>query len=114
MFCTHCGKKIANAAVICVHCGVPTGEISNPSSSAPKSRIVYILIAFFFGGLGVHNLYAGYSGRAVTQMFITLFAALFIAWETEMVAAILMLVLLAWILLDIVSVAKDAKGVRFS
>lgn len=24
MFCSKCGKEIDNAAVICVHCGVPT------------------------------------------------------------------------------------------
>lgn len=28
----------------------------------PKSRLAYILMGLFLGGLGVHNFYAGYNG----------------------------------------------------
>lgn len=34
MFCSHCGKEIADKAVFCVHCGVPTGELATGGSTA--------------------------------------------------------------------------------
>ena len=50
-----------------------SGEHKNP-----KSGIVYILLAFFLGTLGVHNLYAGFWKRGLTQLFLTLFSPLFL------------------------------------
>ena len=40
-----------------------------------KQRIVYILLALLLGGLGIHNFYAGHTGRAVAQLLITIFVA---------------------------------------
>lgn len=37
-----------------------------------KSRGAYIVLALFFGCLGVHNFYAGYNGRGAAQLIITL------------------------------------------
>lgn len=34
MYCTHCGKEIHDEAVICVHCGVPTGYVPAPAPAA--------------------------------------------------------------------------------
>lgn len=33
MFCHNCGKEIDNNAVICIHCGVSTGNSQNPINS---------------------------------------------------------------------------------
>ena len=38
----------------------------------PKSRLVYIILAIFLGGFGVHNFYAGYTKNAVIQLLLTL------------------------------------------
>ena len=50
-----------------------SGEKENP-----KSGIIYILLAFFLGTLGAHNLYAGFWKRGLTQLFLTLMAPLFL------------------------------------
>ena len=50
-----------------------SGERENP-----KSGIVYILLAFFLGTLGIHNFYAGFWKRGMLQLFLTLTASLFL------------------------------------
>lgn len=51
--------------------------IRRPNSSpatgyAQKSKIVAGLLGLFLGGLGVHNFYLGYTGKAVAQLLLTL------------------------------------------
>lgn len=50
-----------------------SGEHTNP-----KNGVIYILLAWFLGTLGIHNFYAGYAGRAVIQLLLTLAAPLFL------------------------------------
>ena len=50
-----------------------SGERENP-----KSGIIYILLAFFLGTLGIHNFYAGFWKRGMLQLFLTLTASLFL------------------------------------
>ena len=50
-----------------------SGEHANP-----KSGVIYILLAWFLGTIGIHNFYAGYAGRAVIQLLLTLSAPLFL------------------------------------
>lgn len=50
-----------------------TGEHGNP-----KSGIVYILLAWFLGTIGIHNFYAGYVVRASVQLLLTLFSPMFL------------------------------------
>ena len=70
-----------------------------------RTRLVYILLAIFLGGLGVHNFYAGYTKKAIIQLLCcTIGAALVIPL---IVGAI-------WILVDIFTVTKDADGKSFA
>lgn len=66
------------------------------------SRIGYILLGIFLGCFGVHNFYAGYKGRAITQLLITLLT-LFIASP----------VIFIWVIVEICTVNVDARGVPF-
>lgn len=75
------------------------------------SRTVYILLALFLGGFGAHNYYAGYSKQGGLQLAGTLFGC---------AAAVVMPILVVlpaciglWVLMDIFSTNKDAKGVSF-
>ncbi len=68
----------------------------------PKSRVSYILLGFFLGGLGVHNFYAGYSGRGVAQLLITLF----IGW-----LIIPLFFIWVWVIIEIIVVKTDALGI---
>lgn len=69
-----------------------------------KNRLIYILLALFVGTLGIHNFYAGYKKKAITQLLCTFPGAILI---------IPILVVWVWILVDICTVTKDANGVDF-
>ncbi|MBP5534072.1 MAG: NINE protein [Alphaproteobacteria bacterium] len=74
------------------------------ASGEQKERIVYILLGFFLGGFGVHNFYAGYTGKGVAQLLITLF----LFW-----LVIPLLAVFVWVIIEIITVTKDANGVAF-
>jgi|GEM_PF-555494 len=89
--CPDCGRMVSTAALACPGCGRP---FTQPAAPAPlayhvpnaalapnyhplfiqpaKSRAVYIVLALFFGCLGVHNFYAGHGGRGAAQLAITI------------------------------------------
>ncbi|MFG0275443.1 MAG: NINE protein [Phycisphaerales bacterium] len=114
--CPKCGEQLeapptmAGQAVTCPECGnvsqVP-GRGPSPDYGAGQparcQRVVYILLGIFLGALGIHNFVAGYTGRAVAQLLITLL----IGW--------LILPLLAvwiWVIVEIVTTTHDVDGVR--
>lgn len=69
----------------------------------PKSRLAYILLAIFLGYLGIHNFYAGYKGKAIAQLLITVLSLgmlSFVSW--------------IWAIVEICTVNKDAQGVPFA
>ena len=105
MFCSHCGAEIADKAVICVKCGVATGVNKIPVNTDVKSRLIYIVLAIFLGCFGIHNFYAGYTGKAVAQLLI----CLLIGW-----LILPLLGLFVWIVVDICTVTKDANNVPFT
>jgi TM2 domain-containing membrane protein YozV len=70
-----------------------------------KERVAYILLGIFLGGLGIHNFYAGYTGRAVAQLLISV------------LGAVLILPIIAvwiWVIVEVITVEADARGVPFS
>lgn len=103
MFCQQCGAEIVNTAVVCVKCGSATGV--KIQTSYAKSRVAFILLGLFLGGLGIHNFYAGYTGRGIAQLLITIF----VGW--------LILPLLAvglWILIEVIVVDSDSSGQKMT
>lgn len=97
MFCRNCGKEIADNAAVCINCGVSAGQGVNfcPNCGAPttpgasvctqcgvalsqpipegaqKSKMTAGLLGIFLGGLGIHNFYLGYTGKAIAQIALT-------------------------------------------
>ena len=106
MFCSHCGSGIASRAVICVKCGVPTGAGPMPTTviarEGTKTRIAFILLGIFLGGLGIHNFYAGYTGKAVAQLLITIFTFWLI---------VPIFLIGGWVIYELITVRHDANGV---
>ncbi|MBE6452200.1 MAG: TM2 domain-containing protein [Alphaproteobacteria bacterium] len=72
----------------------------------PKNGVIYILLAFFLGTTGIHNFYAGYWGRGLSQLCLTLISAWFLYIPLLFVAM--------WALLELLFVNKSAKGINFS
>ncbi len=75
------------------------------AADTPKNRVVYILLALFLGSFGIHNFYAGYIGRGLAQLLITLF----LFWLIVPLFAVWICVIIEMIFID-----KYAKGVKFN
>lgn len=71
-----------------------------------RNGIVYVLLAWFLGTLGIHNFYAGYNGKGLTQLVLTLFS-----WILFFVPLAIVSV---WAFVEMLVVNKDAKGCEFS
>ena len=62
-YCKSCGAIIHKDAEICPKCGVR--QMSAPTASGGKSKIVAAILAFFLGGFGVHKFYLGHEGEGL-------------------------------------------------
>ena len=99
MFCRQCGKPIDDGQELCEDCknvanvnssantntnanmnngtnptvnvNVNTGYTNPNPNASQKSKIAGGLLGIFLGGLGVHNFYLGFTGKAVAQLLIT-------------------------------------------
>ena len=67
-YCSNCGAEINPGQDICLKCGV---RVSKANSGA-KSKMAAGLLGIFLGGFGVHNFYLGYTGKAITQLVLTI------------------------------------------
>lgn len=77
-----------------------------------------MLLCFFFGTLGVHNFYLGYTGKGVVQLMLTI-----IGWVTAIIFigfAFLALVGI-WVFVDLVliltragSMGHDSRGISLN
>jgi TM2 domain-containing membrane protein YozV len=70
-----------------------------------KSRVAYILLGLFLGGLGIHNFYAGYAGKGAVQLILNL--TLFWTFIVPIAIGI-------WVIVEVCTVDRDAQGNRFS
>ena len=122
MKCNYCGNEVPDGSLTCPSCG---GAIQQPQAAsqqqapqgappvqqtvvvvqqgpAPvaKSRTIYVILAFFFGGLGIHNFYAGRTGCGIAQLLITLLSCGFLSGIVGI-----------WVLIEMFVVTRDGKGV---
>ena len=132
MFCKQCGKPIDDGQDLCEDCknnanvnsnanynananmnnGTnPTVNVNvnagynNANTNAPqKSKMAAGLLGIFLGGLGVHNFYLGYTGKAVAQLLISLLSCGFLAWGSAIWG------LIEGILILTGSISVDANG----
>ncbi len=82
-----------------------------PQRKDQLSRADYILLALFLGGLGVHNYYAGYRGKAEIQAVGTMLGLLVVFFIFRAIA--FSIVVAVWVVLDIFCVKEDARGIPF-
>jgi TM2 domain-containing membrane protein YozV len=68
-----------------------------------KSRTSYIVLGIFLGALGIHNFYAGYTGRAVGQLCLTVLTLGYLGIASWI-----------WAIVEICIVEKDSTGLNFS
>jgi TM2 domain-containing membrane protein YozV len=118
-FCGNCGNELNEQQDVCLVCGKDARLSDNP-----KSKIAAGLLGLFFGTLGIHNFYLGYTVRGLIQLVLTI-----IGWSTAffiiglfiivpvalwvLIGTVLIFVAL-WVLIGTVLIfigaVKDAKG----
>ena len=76
-YCSYCGSEIKENYSFCSTCGANiNGEVKktvNPTNGNSRSRIVAGLLGIFFGGIGIHNFYLGFTNRAIIQIVVSIF-----------------------------------------
>lgn len=77
-------------------------ETPPPVASAPKSRLSYILLAFFLGSLGIHNFYSGHKKHGFIKLGLLVACGLGL------------LVNPIWSIIEMITVKQDAEGVQFN
>lgn len=72
-FCQKCGTELKTDDTFCSNCGANTNntQVVNVNQSNAKSKMAAGLLGIFLGGLGVHNFYLGYTGKAIGQLLIS-------------------------------------------
>jgi len=119
MNCPYCNGPIPFNASQCPGCGAPVQQpssVSQPAMPQPpivnqsvaasvnrRNRVVYIVLGLLLGCLGIHNFYAGRTGRGVAQLLITVLLGWIGGWVVTEI----------WAIIDIVTVTTDGKGVDF-
>ncbi|MCL2509052.1 MAG: TM2 domain-containing protein [Oscillospiraceae bacterium] len=103
IYCQNCGTAAAPTAVSCQNCGAPLqNSMNNPNA---KSKIAAAVLAFILGGLGVHNFYLGFKGKAIAQLLISVLSCGFLS-----------IISIVWAIVEGVqiltgSISADANGV---
>ena len=104
------GSHVAQAPATPVQPVQPVQHASVPNVlvvSPPKSRMAYIMLGIFLGYLGVHNFYAGYAGRGVAQLLISVVGGI-------LTCGLSLIPVVIWNIIEICITDRDAKGVPFS
>jgi TM2 domain-containing membrane protein YozV len=69
-----------------------------------KSRFTYCILALFLGTLGVHNFYAGYNGRGIAQLLLTMS---FLAAEAPEAVGVIFI----WAIIEMIITNRDSDGI---
>ncbi|MEJ5998788.1 TM2 domain-containing protein [Corynebacterium sp. H130] len=95
--------------------GMPVQQQYPMAMQPPKQMIVAALLAFFFGGFGIHNFYLGYTNRGLTQLILM---AVGLVTSLIFVGLFICMAVGIWALVDFIMILagsspydRDAKGV---
>lgn len=69
-FCANCGSTVGEGAEVCLNCGVAVKKAAASGDLGDK-KIVAALLAFFLGGIGIHNFYLGETKKGVLKIILS-------------------------------------------
>ena len=99
-FCENCGKETAVGASVCTNCGFAINNKANIDPATQKSKLTAGLLGIFLGGLGIHNFYLGFTGKAIAQIVLSMCFVVGAIWG-----------LIEGIMILTGSIDKDANGI---
>lgn len=104
--CPYCGGEITPGVKKCRHCG----EWIEPSAK-PVSPVVYVILALFLGGIGVHNFVVKqlYSGIEKILLLLIAWRIIFV-WPHHPLGYMVLVGLGILILADIVMFCREIKS----
>jgi TM2 domain-containing membrane protein YozV len=82
--------------------GNPYGAEAMIYRQSAKTRTTFIVLGIFLGWLGIHNFYAGYTGKAVGQLCLTVLTLGYLA-----------IISWIWAIIEVCIIEKDSTGLRF-
>ena len=128
MKCEYCDNEVPAGSTRCPSCGATVkAEAAQPQQAAPsvaaapsvivvpaaamgaqpphppKSRTAYVVLGILLGGMGIHNFYAGYSGRAIAQLLLSILSCGYLG-----------LFVWIWAVIEACTVKQDSSGVQFA
>ena len=68
-YCGNCGQPVQSNADVCLACGCAMKE---NKMYAGYDKIVMALLAFFLGGIGIHNFIMGETKKGIVKIVATL------------------------------------------
>ncbi len=118
-YCPFCGSATAPGAVVCIACGRALNAPNIAPGQVQKSKLAAgllgLLLSLFIGNYGVHNFYLGYTGRAITQLVLTIIGVILIFCGAGLGAFITLPVGIGGIVEGIMlltgGINKDGKGI---
>lgn len=81
----------------------PYAQPMVPAGRVPSSRTTFVVLGIFLGMFGAHNFYAGYTGKAIGQLCLSI-----------LTCGYLLVVSWIWAIVEICVVDKDSAGIQFS
>ena len=67
-----------------------------------KCRVAYVVLGLLLGCLGIHNFYAGYIGRGIAQLLITVLSVGFLCPAVAI-----------WNIIEVCVIDADSRGLKF-
>lgn len=72
-YCQNCGQPVNPGAAFCTSCGYTM--TAAPADGGQKSKLVAVLLAFFLGGMGIHDFYLGYTKNGIIKIVLLICTA---------------------------------------
>lgn len=85
MFCKKCGNKIADDAIVCTKCGVPTGIIFNEKKETEEVGQIIIIVGYILaflmpivGGIvGIYMMAKRRPGHGIAMLVLAVMSSVF-------------------------------------
>lgn len=88
--------------VAAVATAAPATDLSFEADAQSKNRMTFIVLGVLLGPIGAHNFYAGYHGKGIAQLLITLLTVGFASPMTWV-----------WAVIEVLTVDHDSVGHKF-